>query len=226
MLKRTNLKEPKHSSYVQRLKVHQLNWLTIGKYHGPAGLLGLFENNKRLSLSCWIWSNFEDFCEEMIASECINVWMYECKINEYLWIPSSLAMHHKVPFDALNSFSYPTNYSNTEIKNYSNTEINESHPGLAASSLTVQWMFMHLHCIHANIWHIGLICFSWKLLEHWDRWILFKTFPCWIFNGLCTRSLHMVRILIVLPLPCSIRIQTTSIWLNLAASSIGRPPLS
>ena len=140
------IKEPN----VQHLKVHQLTY-NYGKYHGPAGLLGLFENNKRLSLSCWIWSNFEDFCEEMIASECINVWMYECKINEYLWIPSSLAMHHKVPFDALNSFSYPANYSNTEIKNYSNTEINESHPGLAASSLTVQWMFMHLHCIHANI---------------------------------------------------------------------------
>ena len=61
MLKRTNLKEPN----VQHLKVHQLTY-NYGKYHGPAGLLGLFENNKRLSLSCWIWSNFEVFVRKWL----------------------------------------------------------------------------------------------------------------------------------------------------------------
>ena len=174
----------------------------------------------------------------MIASECINVWMYECKINEYLWIPSSLAMHHKVQFDALNSFSYPTNYSNTEIKNYSNTEINESHPGLAASSLTVQWMFMHLHCIHANIWHIGLIFLNtyqnlslldlpWQAFTpHGNVIVRIQRLPFVLIEMENLIDSEVVRILIVLPLPSSIRIQTTSIWLNLAASSIRRPPLS
>ena len=165
--------------------------------------------------------------------KCMNVQVQDQWI---LMNPSSLAMHHKVPFDALNSFSYPTNYSNTEIKNYSNTEINESHPGLAASSLTVQWMFMHLHCIHANIWHIGLIFLNtyqnlslldlpWQAFTpHGNVIVRIQRLPFVLIEMENLIDSEVVRILIVLP--SSIRIQTTSIWLNLAASSIGRPPLS
>ena len=124
---------------------------------------------KQRTFKSWM-SNQTQFWGFLWGNDC--KWMHKCmnarrarSMNTYESHPRC-PCNTQVPFDALNPFSYPANYSNTEMNEFL----------WIPSSPLLSSLFMHpslailLHTTTSSpIWRIGFIFFSWKSLEGWDR---------------------------------------------------------